>query len=138
MQKGGQHHGAIADACIRHRIGHDGFNNLLAFRTVIAMYRMFGNFRRDVCGNVFDDSFSGLFSLVEFRAAIGTIFQAMCFVSVDDGRWSSGAFMTRFGTGFFLAFFTGLFLIGGNGGGGSGGMSAVDVLCFQGEGGELY
>ena len=46
--------------------------------------------------------------------------------------------MTGFGTRFFLAFFTGFFLIGGNGGGGSGGMSAVDVLCFQGEGGELH
>ena len=137
MQKCRKDHGAIADACIRHRIGNDGFDNLLTFRAVIAMYRMFGNFRRNVCGNVFDDAFSSLLSLVECRAAVGTVFQAMCFVSIDDGRWASRAWMTGFGSRFFLAFFTGFFLKGGNGGGGSTGMSAVDVLCFKGESGKL-
>jgi hypothetical protein len=45
--------------------------------------------------------------------------------------------MTGLGTGFFLAFFTGLFVKGGNGGGGSGGVSAVKGGGLQGEGGKL-
>ena len=45
--------------------------------------------------------------------------------------------MTGFGTRFFLALFARLFLIDGNGRGGSAGMSAVDVLCLKGESGEL-
>ena len=114
-----------------------GLNGFLTFRAVIAVDCVFGNFRRDIGRNVFDEAFAGLFSLVEFCATVGTVFQAMCFVSIDDGRWAASAFMTGFGTGFFLAFFAGFFLIGGNGGGGCRWMSAVDVLGFKSESGEL-
>ena len=46
--------------------------------------------------------------------------------------------MTGLGSGFFLAFFAGFFLIRRNGGGGSGGMSLVAVGGFEGECGELH
>ena len=98
---------------------------------------MFGDFGRDVFGNIFDDACTFLFSFVEFGAAVGTVGESVFDVFVDDGRCSSRAFMTGLGTGLFLAFFAGFFLIGGKGGGGSGGVRLAVVGGFEGECGEL-
>jgi hypothetical protein len=57
----------------------------------------------------------------------------------DNRRCSSGTFVSRLAAGLFLAFpfLLILFLTGGNGGRGSGGMFASDVRTGQGESGKL-
>ena len=76
---------AFAEGCLRHRLGHDRFDYFLTFRTISAVDRMFGDFGRDVFGNVFDDSLAFLFSFVELGAAVGTVGESMFDVFVDDG-----------------------------------------------------
>ena len=80
-------------------------NDFFALWTVISVKGMFGNFRCDVFGNVFDNAFSCLFSFVEFGTAVGTTFEAMDLLPIGDGGGVSGAFVSRFCSVFFLRFF---------------------------------
>ena len=86
MQKSRQDHCSIPDGCIRHRIGNDRFDYFLTLRTIITADRMFGDFGRDVFGNVFDDACTFLFAFVEFGSAVGTTFRTM---SLHFRTWSS-------------------------------------------------
>ena len=138
VQKGGQHDGAVADSRIRQGIGNDRLDNFSAIRTIIAMNRVFGDFGRDVLWNIFDKPGAGLLAFAEFSAAIGTFRCAMVLTMGDDWRLSAGTFVTRFGSGFLFSFFAGLFLKRSDGGRGRGGMCAIDVVCFECEGGELH
>ena len=42
MQKGDEYHSSIADACVRHRIRNNRFDDFLAVRTIISVESMFG------------------------------------------------------------------------------------------------
>jgi len=63
------------------------------------MDRVFGNFRLDVFGNIFDESCTGLFSFAKLSAAVGTAGRAVFESMSDIGRWwSSVSFVSGPGT----------------------------------------
>ena len=55
---------------------------------------MFGDFRRDVIGNVFDEPCPGLFAFMKFGAAVGTAVRPMFELVCNDGRRASDTFVT--------------------------------------------